>query len=117
MGIHHHPNQEPLLAPPAHSWGEVTSDGVLARVLRVVLGDRVVSFPVAELRRWEHVAGNPETLQIWAGSEWVRIEGRKLTQIREALDSSKLIEVRQNSAAPAVRSGPLIRRISVDRRE
>jgi hypothetical protein len=117
MGIHHHPNQEPLLAPPAHSWGEVAPDGVVARVFRVVLGDRVVSFPVAELRRWEHVVGNPETLQIWAGSEWVRIEGRKLTQIREALDNSRLIEVRQNTSSPVVRSGPLIRRISVEKRE
>ena len=117
MTIHHHPNQEPLLAPPANSWGAVAPEGVVARVLRVVLGDSVVSFPVAELRRWEHVVGNPETLEIWAGSECVRIEGRRLTQIREALDNSKLIEVRQNTSSPVVRSGPSIRRISLEIRE
>jgi len=117
MSIHHHPDQEPLLTPPSQTWGELAPEGGLARVLRVVLGDRVVSFPITELRRWEHVVGNPETLVIRAGAECVRLEGRKLTQIREALDNSKLIEVRQNTSSPSVRSGPSIRRITLEKRE
>ena len=55
--------------PPPPTWGETTPDGEAARVVRFLLADRVVTFPFSELKRWEHVAGEPELLAIHAHNQ------------------------------------------------
>lgn len=114
MSIHQHPAGEPLAPPPGPLWGEVAPENERAVAVRFVLADRVVSFPFAELRRWEHTAGNPERLVVTAGCELVTIEGQHLAAIRAALDSAKLREVRTTPQKPSARAAPAVRRITIE---
>ena len=115
MSIEVEPGKKPLARPAPPSWGEISPDGRIALVARFALGDRVVTFPVAQFKRWEHTAGEPELLTIKADKEEIVIEGRELTEIRAALDLGRLCEVRVNfprSVAP--RPGPQVRRITIE---
>jgi hypothetical protein len=114
MSIHQHPAKEPLAPPPGPLWGEIAPENERSAAVRFVLADRVVSFPVGELRRWEHTAGNPETLVVAAGVELITIEGQHLAAIRAALDGAKLREIRVTPQKPATRASPVVRRISIE---
>lgn len=114
MSIHQHPAREPLAPPPGPLWGEVAPENERAVAVRFVLADRVVSFPLGELRRWEHMAGNPERLVVAAGTETVTIEGHHLAAIRAALDSARLREIRATPQKPATRAAPVVRRITIE---
>ncbi|OAM87137.1 hypothetical protein OH491_01165 [Termitidicoccus mucosus] len=116
MSIHQHPTKVPLAPPAPHVWGELASEHQTAGAVRFVLSDRVVSFPIGELKRWEHIAGNPERLVITAGQEIVTVEGQELSIVRSALDESRLIELRQHERKPATRNGPMVRRIMIESR-
>jgi len=84
-------------------------------VVRFVLADRVVTYPAAQLKRWEHLLGDQETLVIRTDRDEVVIEGRDLTPIRTALDIGRLCELRLNySAKVGARPGPQIRRITIE---
>ncbi len=114
MSIHPHPGKDPLTPPPPRPWGRVAPEKEKSTSVRFVLPDRVVSFPVAEIKRWEHIAGNPETLLILAGREQVMVEGQHLTEVRVALDEVRLCELRMCVEKPMVRTGPTVRRITIE---
>lgn len=104
-----------LPAPePPPVWGELAPPGETAAVLRLMLPDRVVSFPAGELRRWEHVAGDPERLIIRAGREAIVVEGSELAAIHAALDLQRLGELRLVAAKTKPRPGPQVRRIIIE---
>jgi hypothetical protein len=103
-----HPSDPP---PP---WGELTVPGTTPTVLRIALVDRTVSFPIAELRRWEHVRGIPETLLIRAGRDAIVVEGTDLGTICAALDFGRLGEIRCTPPRAKGRPGPQVRRISIE---
>lgn len=102
------------MQPLSPLWGEVASDEQRVQVIRFFLSDRVVSFPQGELRRWEHVVGNPERLVIVAGREQVEIEGLNLKEVCEALDASKLCAVRVNRQRHSSKKNPVIQRITIE---
>jgi hypothetical protein len=99
------------VAPPA--WGELVGQGERALVVRFVLDDRIVSIPIAQLRRWEHTSGEPEYLLIAVGQDTVVIEGQELGPIRIALDLGRLAEVRSNHERRG-RPGPWVRRLALE---
>jgi len=101
------------LSPP--TWGELMPAGQVAGVIRFVLGTRSVAFPIAQLRRWEHHLGPPETLLISAGQEQLLVEGRDLAEVRAALDLGRLSELRPNyRKASELRPGPCIHAITIE---
>lgn len=114
MSILHQPGQQPLVPPPPPTWGEVAPEDKPPTIIRFVLVDRVVTFPVSELKRWEHLAGEPEVLSISMGKEQVVIEGAELGPIRAALDLKRLCEVRANHERSKARPGPRVRRIAIE---
>jgi hypothetical protein len=115
MSIEPHPGKKPLVRPPPPSWGEIAPDGQTALVVRFALGDRAVTFPADEFKRWEHVPGEPELLTISTGKEQIVIEGRELAEVCAALDLGRLCEVRINfPRSSGVRPGPQVRRIAIE---
>ena len=115
MSIEPHPGKKPLVRPPPPSWGEIAPDGQTALVVRFALGDRVVTFPADEFKRWEHAAGEPELLTIRTGKEQIVIEGRELAEVRAALDLGRLCELRVNyPRSPGGRPGPRVRQITIE---
>ncbi len=114
MSIEQLPGQKPLVPAPPPTWGEVTPEDEKAKVVRFLLVDRVVTFPLSELKRWEHLAGEPEVISITAGKEQVVIEGAELGAICAALDLRRLSEVRANYERSKVRPGPRVRRITIE---
>ncbi len=114
MSIEQQPGKKPLVPPPPPNWGELTPEDRGATVVRFVLVDRVVSFRASELTRWEHVAGEPETLTISAGKDQVVVEGRELQVVRAALDLGRLGELRANVERSNGRPGPRVRRITIE---
>ncbi len=114
MSIQHQPGQRPLVPSPPPTWGELMAEDDDSGVVRFVLVDRIVTYPYAELKRWEHIAGEPERLLISAGRERIVIEGTELTAIRAALDKTRLCEVRINNERSKARPGPRVRRIAIE---
>jgi hypothetical protein len=115
MSIDTRPGTRPLTGAPAPSWGEVVPPGETVTVLRVVLVDRVITYPFSELRRWEHVLGMRETLALTIGRDVVVVEGRELAEIRAALDLGQLAELRANFPVKSgARPGPQVRRIAIE---
>lgn len=58
---------------PAGLWLQPIIASAKSKTAVVVrLADRIVCFPTVELKRWEHVVGNPEMLLITAGCDGVR---------------------------------------------
>lgn len=114
MSLETPPGRKPVVPTPPPTWGEITGNDETTSVVRFVLVDRVVTFPVAEFKRWEHVAGEPEMLLIFAGRERILIEGSELKAIRAALDQRRLCEVRPNSERAKARPGPRVRRIAIE---
>lgn len=114
MSIQQQPGKKPLVPPPPPTWGETTPEGQTAGVVSFVVADRVVTFPYSELKRWEHVAGEPELLTIHAGNEVVTIEGTELAVIRAALDLTRLGELRTNHERSGARPGPRVRQITIE---
>lgn len=113
MSIHQHPARSPLVPASPPGWGEVTPEHASSPSVRFVLADRSVTFPTGMLQRWEHVAGNPETLVILAGGEEITIEGRHLGEIRQALDDTRLRELRVGGSKISSQAGPWVRRITM----
>lgn len=114
MSIDQQPGKKPLASNALSTWGETTPEGQTALVVRFALSDRVVTFPIAEFRRWEHVAGEPEVLMISTGKEQIVIEGRELAPIRAALDLGRLTELRTNRERSAAQTGPCVRQITME---
>ena len=114
MSIKQNPAQEPLTPVPAPPWGEVKPEGKAAEVVRFVLADRTVSFPVKELKRWSLIGGDPECLEIKAEKATIVVEGKLLAAVRDALDEGRLAQVRVNGPRPSLRPGPVIRRIAIE---
>ena len=114
MSIKQSAKNDPLMPPPVPPWGKIEPEGKTTEVVRFVLADRTVSFRLSEVKRWEHVAGNPETLVLKAGKEAVTIEGKELVTIREALDKARLVEVRINANRPSLQPGPVVRAITIE---
>lgn len=115
MSIAHHPGKDPLAPPAPRSWGLILPERQMCPTLRLVLSDRSISFPVADLRRWEHVAGDPELLTILTSREAIEIEGRLLAEVRQALDELRLKELKINGVGPQLRDGPVVQRITLRR--
>lgn len=115
MSIETHPGKKTIAPPAPVNWGEVIPEGQRAQVIRFVLSDRVVTYPLHELHRWEHTAGETECLTISAGKEEIVVEGHELARIRAALDLGRLVEVRVNfTRTSAGRPGPCISRIAIE---
>ncbi len=115
MSIDPHPGKMPLLPPAPPNWGETAPEGKPVLVVRFALVDRVVTFPVDQFKRWEHLAGEPELLTISTDKEEIVIEGRELAEVRAALDLCQLREVRINyPRSPGNRPGPRVQRITVE---
>jgi hypothetical protein len=114
MGIQHEPGKSPLAPPAPLTWGEIAPEGQPARVVRFCLVDRVVTFPVSELRRWEHAVGAPELLTIHVGRETVVVEGSELAAVRTSLDLGRLCELRLTHSRLQSRPGPKVLSISIE---
>lgn len=115
MSIDPHPGKMPLLPPAPPNWGETVPEGKPVLVVRFALVDRVVTFPVDQFKRWEHIAGEPERLTISTDKEEIVIEGRELAEVRAALDLGRLCEVRINYPRPSsARPGPRVQRITIE---
>lgn len=114
MSIENQPGKKSLVPAPSPTWGEVAGEDEDAKVVRFFTGEGVVTFPRSELRRWDHVAGEPEVLTIRAGTDHVVIEGAGLSEIRAALDAGRLCEVRVNHERSKARPGPRVRRITIE---
>lgn len=86
---------EPV-APPSRtrSWGVLTANDETAQVVRFVVGDRSVSFPLHAFKRWELVSGATDTLTIRIDQEIVTVQGRGLAVVRDALDAGELLVLR-----------------------
>ncbi|MDB6094037.1 MAG: hypothetical protein JWM32_1599 [Verrucomicrobia bacterium] len=114
MGIENPHGQRVVAPAPPPSWGEVVLDGQQVRAIRFCLADRVVTFPVTVLKKWEHLAGEPEILTLSAGNDHLVIEGVNLALVRAALDLGRLAEVRMNYDRLHPRPGPIIRAITLE---
>jgi len=114
MSIEQQPGKKPLVSPPPPTWGELAPEGHAATVVRFVLEDLVVSFLSSELKRWEHVAGEPELLTIRTDKESIVVEGRELNAVRAALDLARLCELRPNGERSNARPSPRVRRITIE---
>lgn len=93
-------------APPP--WGELTPAGERATCLRFVLSDRVVTYPIAQVSRWEHALGEPELLVISVGKEQLIVEGTGLAPILAALDVGRLVEIRAGHGGRQFTTGPQV---------
>jgi hypothetical protein len=113
MSIEQEPGKKPLVSAPPPTWGDLVPEKRTARVVRFVLEDRMVSYPLAELKRWELVAGEPELLTITTSQEAVVIEGKDLEAVHAALDLARLEELRCNPERTHARPGPKVRRITI----
>ncbi len=113
MSIEQSKGKKALIPPPPPTWGDLSPPGEAATIVRFVLPDRVVTFVASELKRWEHIAGEPEVLMLQAGRETVVIEGRELATVRAALDAGRLAELRPNMER-SNRPGPRIQRIAIE---
>ena len=115
MSIEIFPGAKLLTRPAPPNWGEITPEGRTATVVRFALGDRWVSFPADQFKRWEHAPGEPELLSIRTDKEEIIIEGGELGEVRAALDLGRLCELRVNfPRATGARPGPQIRRITIE---
>ena len=114
MSIDAHTGKAPLAPPAPCPWGALTADRHTSLALRLVLADRSVSFPLTEFKRWEHVAGGQETLILQTAREIITVEGLHLTEIRQALDDLRLRELRTSAAKMTARTGPVVRRITIE---
>lgn len=114
MSIDAHPGKAPLAPPAPRAWGSLVADRQTSQVLRLVLTDRSVSFPIGELKRWEHIAGGQESLIILTSREIVTVEGQHLTEVRQALDDVRLCELRIPATKATTRTGPVVRRITIE---
>ena len=114
MSIKQNPAKDPLGPVPEPPWGEVKPEGKTSDVVRFVLADRTVSFPVKELKRWELVGGDPECLQIKTEKAVITVEGKLLAAVRDALDEVRLVQLRVNGQRPSARPGPIVRRIAIE---
>ncbi len=114
MSIEPQPGQKPLVPAPPPTWGEITPEGEKAIVVRFVMADRVVAFPISQLKRWEHLPGDPEVISITADKDQVVIEGAELGAICAALNLRRLCEVRVNYERSKARPGPRVRRITIE---
>jgi hypothetical protein len=115
MSIEVFPGTKPLTRPAPPNWGEISPDGDPARVVRFALVGGWVSFPIDQLKRWEHTLGEPELLTIKADRDEIVVEGRDLAEIRAALDLGRLCELRVNFPRPTgTRPGPKVRRITIE---
>ena len=114
MAIEPQPGQPPLVPTPPPTWGELAPAGEAASVVRFALADRMVSFRASELKRWEHVFGEPEVLRIRTDREVIVVEGRELHAVRAALDLERLGELRANFERSKGRPGPRVRQITIE---
>lgn len=115
MSIKQHPDKDPILPPPPPAWGLLAAKGDMAAAVRFILGNRSVSFPYHTLARWEHSAGNPESLTVRAGKELITVTGRSLAVLRDALDEGMLLQIRMTPARYAdVRSGTQVSSITIN---
>jgi hypothetical protein len=114
MSIEQQPGKNPLVSAPPPTWGDLVLEKRTAKVVRFVLEDRMVSYPIAELKRWELVAGEPERLTIVTGRESVVVEGKELHAVHAALDLARLEELRCNHERTQARPGPKVRRITIE---
>ncbi|MDP1578795.1 MAG: hypothetical protein Q8M02_00855 [Candidatus Didemnitutus sp.] len=87
-----HKSPAPLPATPA--WGVVAGDDETLSVLRLEMTDRTESLPYHTLTRWTLQLGSDEILTIHAGSLVVKVRGRELAPVRDALDVGRLVSVR-----------------------
>lgn len=115
MSIDSQPGRRTFAPPPAPTWGELTPEGRNTQIIRFALTDRVVTIPIAEIRRWEHQSGEPEVLTISTSREQIVVEGQALGEVRAALDVARLCEIRTTFArAIPCRPGPRIMRITIE---
>jgi len=103
----------PVTRRTVRVWGELSPSGEVAHALRLVLLDRIVTYITEDIRRWEHLLGEPEQLILSAGRDTILIEGDALTELRVALELRRLTEIRV-SVPSLTRPGPRIRAITIE---
>ena len=113
MSLDTHAGRLPVTRRLTRTWGELTPEGEPASVLRFVLADRIVTILTDDLRRWEHLQGEPEQLILSTGGGQFTVEGMYLDEVRHALDLRRLTELRPNYAG-GIRPGPRIRGITIE---
>lgn len=111
MSLEIQPGKKPLVPSPPPPWGEVTGENEVSNFARFILSDRIVTFAVSELRKWELVTGEDERLIISAGRERVVIEGVGLAAICAVLETRRLREVRPSGKQLKMRPGVHVQRV------
>jgi len=114
MSIKIHAAQAPLRPAGMEVWGEMGSEADPNPTIRFILSDRTVCFPTGEIKRWEHIRSTPERLTTFIAQERITVTGHDLTEIRCAMDRSRLRELRVASSKAELRTGPQIYRIEFE---
>lgn len=95
MALKDHTETSPA-APQSRtrSWGLLTDGDETAQVVRFVVGDKSVSFPLHAFKRWEFMPGATEMIAVRTEAETITITGRGLAAVRDALDAGELLVLR-----------------------
>ncbi len=75
-------------------WGELGDPGEPTGVIRFECADGAYSYPYHALKRWVLQSAEPESLVIEVGQDQVTLHGRKLEELRDALDAGRLRVIR-----------------------
>jgi hypothetical protein len=92
-------------------WGEIAPANQSVYAIRFCRGQgderESFSYPYHVLSKWHWTAGNPEILEVHAAGDSIRIEGRGLEKLMNALDVHRLIRVNDQSRNLWAKSGAI----------
>ena len=83
-------DKAPMLLPTSPAWGELADAGQTEAVVAFECSDAVYTYPYHTLARWVLESGETDILCVRAGEDEVRIHGRNLKAIGDALGSARL---------------------------
>lgn len=92
-------------------WGSImATPHSVASLCLVCNGDRqvIVSYPYRTLNRWKWQDGEPETLEIQAANHRIKVAGKGLRRLFEAIELEQLKIIRDNDRQKLDASGSLL---------
>lgn len=76
--------------PVSPLWGAMAEPGEMVGAIRFECGDKSYSYPYHTLSRWVLARGRPDSLEIAAGNDTIKVLGQSLEKLRDALDAGVL---------------------------